>query len=150
MRQWSADDISFMALALSLARGQLGKTATNPAVGCVIVKNGHILGQGATAQGGRPHGEAMALLNAQGPVDGATVYVTLEPCNHISDRGPSCAASLVEAKIARLVCCLEDPDPRTAGKGFERLRHAGIIVDVGLLKDEGTRQIADFSTRLKT
>jgi diaminohydroxyphosphoribosylaminopyrimidine deaminase / 5-amino-6-(5-phosphoribosylamino)uracil reductase len=145
MTNWTRDDYAFMTLALQLAADQLGKTGSNPAVGCVIVKDGQILGQGATADGGRPHGEAMAILDAGGEIKGATAYVTLEPCAHQSQRGPSCASALIDAGIVRLVCCLEDPDPRTAGKGFERLKQACIIVEIGLFATEGRDQIASFT-----
>jgi diaminohydroxyphosphoribosylaminopyrimidine deaminase / 5-amino-6-(5-phosphoribosylamino)uracil reductase len=142
---WSPSDITFMKLALELAANQLGRTGSNPAVGCVIVKNDQIIGQGATADGGRPHGEAVALSDAKGSVAGATVFVTLEPCAHLSIRGPACADSLIEAGIERLVCCLKDPDPRTSGLGFDRLIKAGVKVEVGLLADRGAAQIASFS-----
>jgi diaminohydroxyphosphoribosylaminopyrimidine deaminase / 5-amino-6-(5-phosphoribosylamino)uracil reductase len=144
MTIWSPTDIAFMEMALELAARQLGKTGSNPAVGCVIVKDGQIIGQGATANCGRPHGEAMALATVVGSTSGATVFVTLEPCAHVSARGPDCAGSLIEAGIARLVCCLEDPDPRTSGRGFDRLVKAGVKVEVGLLADKGAAQIADF------
>jgi diaminohydroxyphosphoribosylaminopyrimidine deaminase / 5-amino-6-(5-phosphoribosylamino)uracil reductase len=129
---------------LRLARGQLGRTGNNPSVGCVIVQSGKIIGQGATALGGRPHAESVALSSIRSPVDGATVYVTLEPCAHTSERGPNCTDELIKAKIARLVCCLRDPDPRTAGKGFERLREAGIDVEIGLYAREGQLINKDF------
>lgn len=146
---WSDMDETYMRLALDLAQEQRGLTGTNPAVGCVIVQDGRIIGQGATADGGRPHGEAMALSSVLGDANGATVYVTLEPCAHFSRRGPTCADSLIGAGISRLVCCLTDPDPRTAGNGFERLRQAGIQVDVGLLAREGQVQIAEFVAFLR-
>lgn len=144
---WSIDDEAFMTMALEAAKGQLGKTGNNPAVGCVIVRKGEIVGIGATSDGGRPHGEANALKQAGIRARGADVYVTLEPCAHLSARGPQCSASLVQAKVARVICCMEDPDPRTAGKGFERLKAAGIICKVGLMHDAGEAQIADFSAQ---
>ena len=134
---WSQQDYVFMRQALRLAAAQIGRTGSNPAVGCVLVRDGTVLGQGATADGGRPHGEAMALSDAVGSVQGATVYVTLEPCAHVSLRGPPCCQALIDAGVTRVVCCLEDPDPRTAGKGFQRMRDCGIIVEIGLLADEG-------------
>ena len=143
--EWSSSDIAFMRRALALAEGQLGKTGNNPAVGCVIVKDDQIIGEGATYDGGRPHGEAMALASLRGhSPQGATVYVTLEPCAHVSQRGPDCTTTLINAGIARLICCLKDPDMRTAGKGFERLAMAGIQVEVGLLAHDGAAQIASF------
>ena len=146
---WSKLDETCIRLALDLAKKQLGRTGTNPSVGCVLVQDGKIIGQGATADGGRPHGEAMALSSVLGDTNGATVYVTLEPCAHLSRRGPACADSLIKAGISRLVCCLADPDPRTAGSGFERLRQAGIQVDVGLMAREGQVQIAEFVAFLR-
>lgn len=137
-----------MKIALNLSLGQTGKTGTNPAVGCVVVKDGVVLGKGATADGGRPHGEAVALKNVGGlSARGATVYVTLEPCAHISVRGPDCTGVLIGAGIARLVCCLEDPDPRTTGQGFARLIEAGVKVEVGLLGDVAVRQMGPFLER---
>lgn len=136
-----------MELALELAACQLGKTGKNPAVGCVIVRDGVIIGKGATADGGRPHGEAMALADCEVQPRGATVYVTLEPCAHVSVRGPSCTQSLLDAGVARVVCCVEDPDPRTRGRGFLRLRDSGVKVEVGLFHLEGMAQIADFASK---
>jgi diaminohydroxyphosphoribosylaminopyrimidine deaminase / 5-amino-6-(5-phosphoribosylamino)uracil reductase len=148
MPDWSQSDYEYMSLALELARVQLGKTGDNPAVGCVIVRDGKVLGKGATGDGGRPHGEAMALGDASTDVTGATVYVTLEPCAHVSQRGPTCAQTLVERGIVRLVAALEDPDPRTSGKGFERLVAAGISVEIGLLREQGDKQIEAFKHRI--
>ena len=145
--RWTPTDTAFMEQALALARTQLGKTGINPAVGCVIVEQGVIVGQGVTADGGRPHGEAMALAQARLSAKGATVYVTLEPCAHQSSRGSDCTGALIEADITRLFCCLADPDPRTTGLGFARLREAGILVYVGLLEVQGQIQIADFAAK---
>jgi diaminohydroxyphosphoribosylaminopyrimidine deaminase / 5-amino-6-(5-phosphoribosylamino)uracil reductase len=147
--RWSPQDEAFMRMALSLAKGQLGKTGTNPAVGCVIVRDGKVIAQGVTQDGGRPHGEQDALDHAAGPVAGATVYVTLEPCAHMSERGPTCSNILIESEVYRVVACLEDPDPRTAGQGFARLRAAGIIVEIGLLRDEALSQVKGFIDRLR-
>jgi diaminohydroxyphosphoribosylaminopyrimidine deaminase / 5-amino-6-(5-phosphoribosylamino)uracil reductase len=134
-----------MQMALFLAKQQTGRTAGNPAVGCVIVAKGHIVGEGATGDGGRPHAEAIALAQAASLALGATVYVTLEPCAHKSVRGPTCTETLVGAGIERLVCCVQDPDPRTAGRGFERLKQAGIKVEIGLLWELGYEQIRTFA-----
>lgn len=147
--QFSDADRGFMRQALFLASQQLGKTGSNPAVGCVIVQDGVVIGAGATACGGRPHGEAMALSTVVGSPKGATAYVTLEPCAHKSERGGTCADALIVAGIDRLVCCLQDPDPRTSGRGFERMVQAGIVVEVGLLQEEGRNQIAEFAARLE-
>ncbi len=117
----------FMAMALSLgARGQ-GNTWPNPAVGCVIVKDGHVVGRGWTQPGGRPHAEVMALVQAGDAAKGADVYVSLEPCAH-TGQTPPCANTLADAGVARVVCAHRDPDPRTAGKGADILRRAGVEV----------------------
>ena len=102
----------------------------NPAVGCIIVKEGVVVGRGWTRPGGRPHAEAAALEQAGEMARGATAYVTLEPCAHVSRRGPACSDILVDARVARVVVGTGDPDPRTAGKGLERLREAGVTVDL--------------------
>jgi diaminohydroxyphosphoribosylaminopyrimidine deaminase/5-amino-6-(5-phosphoribosylamino)uracil reductase len=136
-----------MAAALALAARGRGRTAPNPNVGCVIVKDGRVIGRGWTQPGGRPHAEAMALAEAGAAARGATVYVTLEPCAHASRRGPACSDLLVEAKPARVVAALTDPDKRTAGEGFARLRAAGIVVTEGVLAAEAQRSIAGFLTR---
>jgi diaminohydroxyphosphoribosylaminopyrimidine deaminase / 5-amino-6-(5-phosphoribosylamino)uracil reductase len=145
---WSQADQTYMQLALDAAAKQVGRTGDNPAVGCVIVRDGVVLAVGATSAGGRPHAEANALAAAAQDCVGSTVYVTLEPCAHESSRGPNCASSLVLAGVARVVACLQDPDPRTSGAGFERLRAAGISVEIGLLAEAGRAQIQGFLARL--
>jgi diaminohydroxyphosphoribosylaminopyrimidine deaminase / 5-amino-6-(5-phosphoribosylamino)uracil reductase len=145
---WTSQDYLMMEMALELARSQLGRTAENPSVGCVIARGEEILSTGVTGDGGRPHGEEAALLNAKESLEGATVYVTLEPCAHQSSRGPTCADGLSEAGIARLVACCEDPDPRTSGQGFARLKAAGIDVEVGLLAEQGLLNIESFMVAL--
>lgn len=141
------DDRRWMAAALALAERGRGRTAPNPNVGCVIVKNQMVVGRGWTQPGGRPHAEAMALAQAGAAARGATAYVTLEPCAHGSARGPDCSGALVEAGVARVAIALTDPDPRTNGKGIERLRAAGIDVTVGVLAAEARRSMAGFLTR---
>jgi diaminohydroxyphosphoribosylaminopyrimidine deaminase/5-amino-6-(5-phosphoribosylamino)uracil reductase len=136
-----------MAVALALAERGRGRTAPNPNVGCVIVRNGRIVGRGWTQPGGRPHAEAMALAQAGPAVEGATVYVTLEPCAHVSARGPDCAGLLIAAKVARVVAALGDPDLRTNGEGFARLEAAGIATESGVLADAARRSMAGFLTR---
>ena len=136
-----------MASALALAARCRGRTAPNPGVGCVIVANGHGVGRGWTQPGGRPHAEAMALAQAGEKSRGATVYVTLEPCAHVSSRGPACSELLIAAGVARVVAALSDPDPRTNGAGLARLQAAGIAVDVGIGAEPATRSIAGFLTR---
>ncbi|WP_341209972.1 bifunctional diaminohydroxyphosphoribosylaminopyrimidine deaminase/5-amino-6-(5-phosphoribosylamino)uracil reductase RibD [uncultured Sphingomonas sp.] len=136
-----------MAAALALAGRTRGRTTPNPNVGCVIVRDGRVVGRGWTQPGGRPHAEAMALAEAGAAAHGATAYVTLEPCAHVSPRGPACADLLAAAGVARVVAALGDPDPRTDGGGFARLRAAGIAVDTGVLADAARRSMAGFLTR---
>ena len=139
-----------MDAALALARSMLGRTAPNPSVGCVIVRDGRIVGRGATQAGGRPHAEAMALAEARALAKGATAYVTLEPCAHRSPRGPACADGLIAAGVARVVASMVDPDPRTAGAGLARLADEGIAVETGLGADDARRILAGFVHRLAT
>jgi diaminohydroxyphosphoribosylaminopyrimidine deaminase/5-amino-6-(5-phosphoribosylamino)uracil reductase len=124
-------DDRFMGLALTLGRRGLGRVWPNPAVGCVIVKEGRVIGRGWTRDGGRPHAERVALDQAGDAARGATAYVTLEPCNH-TGQTPPCSGALVAAGVARVVVATEDPDPRTAGAGIATLRAAGIEVATGL------------------
>ena len=136
-----------MAAALAIGERTRGRTAPNPNVGCVIVHAGIVIGRGWTQPGGRPHAEAMAMATAGPAARGATVYVTLEPCAHVSPRGPACADLLIAAEVARVVIAIEDPDPRTAGAGIARLRAAGIVVETGVLAAEARRSMAGFLTR---
>jgi diaminohydroxyphosphoribosylaminopyrimidine deaminase/5-amino-6-(5-phosphoribosylamino)uracil reductase len=147
VRPLNADDPRFMAAALALATRGRGRTAPNPNVGCVIVKDGRVIGRGWTQPGGRPHAEAMALAEAGEGARGATVYVTLEPCAHASARGPACSDLLVAAKPRRVAAALTDPDKRTAGEGFARLRAAGIEVVEGVLAADAQRSMTGFLTR---
>ncbi|WP_394344589.1 bifunctional diaminohydroxyphosphoribosylaminopyrimidine deaminase/5-amino-6-(5-phosphoribosylamino)uracil reductase RibD [Aliirhizobium smilacinae] len=142
----AAEDQRFMAAALRLSRWHAGLTATNPSVGCIVVSDGAIVGQAVTAVGGRPHAETQALAVAGERARGATAYVTLEPCSHYG-RTPPCANALVAAGVARVVVCLNDPDPRVSGRGFGILREAGIIVETGLLEDEGRRVLSAYLSR---
>lgn len=140
-------DLRWMGAALALAERGIGPSAPNPAVGCVIVRDGVVVGRGWTQPGGRPHAEAMALAQAGEKSRGATAYVTLEPCAHMSPRGPACADLLADAGLARVVAALTDPDPRTAGKGFARLEAAGIAVTQGAASGRAQHQLAGFSSR---
>jgi diaminohydroxyphosphoribosylaminopyrimidine deaminase/5-amino-6-(5-phosphoribosylamino)uracil reductase len=140
-------DRRFMALALSLGRRGLGRVWPNPAVGCVIVREGRVIGRGWTQDGGRPHAETVALEQAGEGARGATAYVTLEPCNH-TGQTPPCSAALVRAGLARVVVATEDPDTRTAGGGIETLRAAGIDVETGVMEAEARRDHAGFFTRV--
>ena len=125
------DDLRFMAAALSFGRRGLGRTSSNPSVGAVVVRGGVVVGRGVTAEGGRPHAEPQALLEAGDAARGATLYVTLEPCSHFGAT-PPCVEAIMEAGIARVVCAMEDPDARVQGRGVARLRRAGIDVVVGV------------------
>jgi len=136
-----------MGLALALGRRNLGRTWPNPAVGAVIVKDGIILARGWTQQGGRPHAEVEALRRAKKAAEGATMYVTLEPCSHLG-KTPPCADAIVRAGIARVVSALEDPNPEVSGQGHERLRTKGVAVDIGLGAKEARRTHAGHITRI--
>jgi diaminohydroxyphosphoribosylaminopyrimidine deaminase/5-amino-6-(5-phosphoribosylamino)uracil reductase len=137
-----------MAEAVALGEDARGQSAPNPNVGCVIVSAaGKVIGRGATALGGRPHAEQIALRQAGKRAKGSTVYVTLEPCAHDSARGPQCTDLLVAAKPARAVIAFKDPDPRTSGKGIRRLRAAGIDVALGVEREAAKRSLAGWLTR---
>jgi len=138
-----------MAKAVALGESVRGRSAPNPNVGCVIVSSGgKLVGKGATARGGRPHAEAVALQQAGKRANDSTVYVSLEPCAHASERGPTCTDLLLAAKPARVVIALKDPDPRTAGKGIRRLRRAGIDVALGVEREAARRSLSGWLTRL--
>jgi len=138
-----------MGAALALASRGVGLATPNPSVGCVMVKNGRVVGRGWTQPGGRPHAEAVALAQAGAAARGATAYVTLEPCAHQSPRGPACADSLIAAGVARVVIAAHDPDPRTDGDGAARLATAGIAVTQGVRAAEAEAGLAGFLTRLR-
>ena len=139
-----------MARALALAAPMAGRTGNNPAVGCVIVKDDAVIGEGVTGAGGRPHAEEQALAQAGKHAHGATAYVTLEPCNQRSQGGASCTDLLIAAGVARAVIATRDPHPLAAGKGIERLRAAGIAVEIGLGEAEARTQNAAFIARWET
>ena len=141
------DDARYMALALNLGRRGMGRVWPNPAVGCVIVKDGRVVGRGWTADGGRPHAEPQALVQAGHLAKDATAYVTLEPCAH-HGQTPPCAAGLIAAKVARVVIASRDPDPRVAGRGVEMLRAAGIDVTEGVLAAQADADHAGFFSRM--
>lgn len=143
----AAEDLGWMALALRLAWRAVGDTAENPPVGCVLVRDGRVVGRGRTAAGGRPHAEAVALLQAGAAARGATAYVTLEPCAH-HGRTPPCAEALAAAGVTRAVVALRDPDPRVDGGGFAILRRAGIAVQVGAGAAAAARVTAGFLSRI--
>ncbi|WP_409050361.1 bifunctional diaminohydroxyphosphoribosylaminopyrimidine deaminase/5-amino-6-(5-phosphoribosylamino)uracil reductase RibD [Sphingobium xenophagum] len=137
-------DRRIMAAAIALSRRGRGLSTPNPNVGCIIVRDGHIVGRGWTQKGGRPHAEAQALEQALDRAHGACCYVTLEPCFHLSPRGPRCADLLARAGVARVVIALRDPDPRTDGQGAAWLRERGIAVDMGLMAEDAARAMAGF------
>ena len=139
----SAADPRHMAHALGLGRRGQGRTWPNPSVGCVIVKDGHVVGRGTTAPGGRPHAEVVALARAGEAAAGATAFVTLEPCAH-HGRTPPCAEALIAARIARVVVACPDPDPRVAGRGVQMLRAAGIEVREGVMEAEARADLAGY------
>jgi pyrimidine deaminase RibD-like protein len=137
----------FMQRALDLATANVGKTGDNPSVGCVIVKDGVVVGEGCTADGGRPHAEELALAAAGERARGADVYVTLEPCAKRSAGGTSCADLLIGAGVARVVMATGDPHPFAAGVGVERLRAAGVAVESGVMEAEARATNAVFFAR---
>ena len=136
-----------MDYALRLGHRALGTTAENPNAGCVIIREGRVLGVGWTQPGGRPHAETQALAMAGEAARGTTAYVTLEPCAHHGRTGP-CAKALVRAGVARVVTALEDPDPRVSGGGHAILKAAGIAVETGLGAETARRDLAGFLTRI--
>ena len=136
-----------MVRALALTERGRDTATPNPSVGCVIVKDGRVIAEGWHERAGEPHAEARALAAAKESVEGATVYLTLEPCSH-HGRTPPCADALVAAKVARVVAALEDPNALVKGKGAARLRDAGIAVDIGLMADEALEAHRGFVWRM--
>src|SRR5260221_12035519 len=136
-----------MGAGIGLARRGLGDVWPNPGVGCVIVRNGRVVGRGWTQPGGRPHGETEALARAGPTARGATAYVSLEPCCHWG-KTPPCTDALIAAGLARVVIPIEDPDPRVSGEGIARLRAPGIAVETGLCADESADVNAGFLLRM--
>ena len=142
-------DKAWMQSALALATRGAGRTWPNPAVGCIIVKGGRVIGRGTTAPSGRPHAEVVALRMAGSNANGATAYVTLEPCAHHGET-PPCAEALAKAGVARVVAALQDPDPRVAGGGFAHLQAAGIKVTTGIEAEAASRHHKGFLTRVQS
>jgi diaminohydroxyphosphoribosylaminopyrimidine deaminase/5-amino-6-(5-phosphoribosylamino)uracil reductase len=138
-----------MEHALELARKATGLASPNPLVGCVIVRSGEIIAQGFHEYDGRKHAEILALAAAGDGAQGATLYVTLEPCNHTGRTGP-CSEAIVAAGIKRVVAAMQDPNPVVAGSGFEKLRAAGIEVECGLLEEQSRRLNESFACWIKT
>lgn len=145
-----AEDGRFMARAIGLARARMGQTWPNPAVGCVLVRDGEVVAEAATAPGGRPHAEEQAVPLAGDRAKGATAYVTLEPCGARSSGRKSCAHFLAEAGVARVVIAALDPSPFASGRGTERLRQAGLDVETGLMAEEALELCEGFLHRLET
>lgn len=141
-------DRRFMRLAISLGQRGLGRVWPNPAVGCVLVRDGVVVGRGWTQPGGRPHAERRALAQAGARARGATAYVSLEPCAHYGQT-PPCAEGLIEAGVVRVVSALTDPDPRVADKGHAMLRAAGIVVDEGVEAEAARLANAGFLSRIE-
>ena len=147
--RFSLKDAEFMQLALDLAKQGEFTAAPNPAVGCVLVKNGQIVGKGFHAKAGEPHAEVMALREAGENARGATAYVTLEPCAHYG-RTPPCAKGLVDAGVRNVIAAMYDPNPLVAGKGLGILADAGIESAVGLLKENAEELNKGFLKRMRT
>ncbi|MEM6812417.1 MAG: bifunctional diaminohydroxyphosphoribosylaminopyrimidine deaminase/5-amino-6-(5-phosphoribosylamino)uracil reductase RibD [Pseudomonadota bacterium] len=139
-------DVEYMRSALAIARTGLGRTAPNPSVGCVLVKDDKVIVRARTGDGGRPHAEKFALETVGEQAKGATAYVTLEPCAHEGET-PSCAQELIKAGISKVVIALADPDARTNGKGIEMLKQSGVEVVTGILEEEAFRLNEGFFLR---
>jgi diaminohydroxyphosphoribosylaminopyrimidine deaminase/5-amino-6-(5-phosphoribosylamino)uracil reductase len=140
-------DHHWMARALELAARGLYTTTPNPRVGCVIVRDGEVVGEGWHARAGEAHAEVVALAQAGGRARGADVYLSLEPCSHFG-RTPPCVDALIEAQVARVIVAMEDPNPQVDGRGLERLRERGIDVRCGLLRDEARELNIGFCARM--
>ncbi|HVJ48589.1 bifunctional diaminohydroxyphosphoribosylaminopyrimidine deaminase/5-amino-6-(5-phosphoribosylamino)uracil reductase RibD [Desulfitobacterium sp.] len=143
------NDEKYMRRALQLATQAVGRTSPNPLVGCLIVKNNMVMGEGFHHQAGTPHAEVHALEQAGENARGATAYVTLEPCSHFG-RTPPCADALIKAGIQRAVVAMQDPNPRVSGEGIKRLRGAGIQIEVGLCADEAGKLNLPFLKAVQT
>jgi diaminohydroxyphosphoribosylaminopyrimidine deaminase/5-amino-6-(5-phosphoribosylamino)uracil reductase len=144
-----AEDHEYMSRALQLAARGLESTDPNPRVGCVLVREGAVVGEGWHERAGEPHAEVIALRQAGDRARGATAYVTLEPCSH-HGRTPPCADALVAAGVARVVAAMIDPNPRVAGSGLERLRNAGVVAEYGLLQAQAEALNPGFAMRMRT
>jgi diaminohydroxyphosphoribosylaminopyrimidine deaminase / 5-amino-6-(5-phosphoribosylamino)uracil reductase len=141
---WSVQDRRYLRLAYRLARKGAGRTSPNPMVGAVLVRSGKIVGAGYHRVAGSDHAEIVALKQAGAKAQGATLYITLEPCSHYG-RTPPCADALIRAGIKNVVAAMSDPNPRVAGRGFKKLRRAGIVVRTGLMEAECRTMLEAFS-----
>src|SRR5258708_39237302 len=144
---FSAEDVEFMARAVRLAARGLYTTTPKPRVGCVLVRDGRVVGEGWHERAGEAHAEVVALKAAGAMAAGATAYVSLEPCSH-HGRTPPCADALIAAKVARVVAAMQDPNPQGSGSGLARLRAAGISADVGGLANEARELNIGFVSRM--
>ena len=140
---FSSQDHYFMQRAIEISQKAQGRTSPNPLVGCVIVKDGLIIGEGYHLKAGTPHAEVHALSAAGLAAEGADVYVTLEPCSH-HGRTPPCSEALIAAKVKRVVVAMQDPNPLVSGRGIDMLKEAGISVEVGLLVEQAKRTNKPF------
>lgn len=144
----AGDDLRFMRRALALADSRLGHTWPNPSVGVVVVRDGAVVGEGVTGDGGRPHGEEMALAGLSETANGATVYMVLEPCAKRSSTALSCTVRLLSAGVRRVIVAAEDPHPNASGAGIAHLREAGVAVELGLCGQEAQALNAGFFMRV--
>ena len=144
---FGAEDFEFMARALRLAERGLYTTTPNPRVGCVLVKDGRVVAEGWHERAGEAHAEVVALEAAAASAEGSTAYVSLEPCSH-HGRTPPCSDALIAAKVARVVAAMQDPNPQVAGKGLQKLRDAGIRVEVGLMEEQARELNIGFVSRM--
>ncbi len=145
---FSADDHKFMSRALHLAKKGLYTTAPNPNVGCVLVKAGEVVGEGWHEKAGEAHAEINALKQAGVKAEGATAYVTLEPCCH-EGKTPPCTDALIQAKVTRVVAAMVDPHSKVAGKGLDQLQQAGILVEQGLMEEQAKELNSGFIKRMQ-
>ncbi|MGC6406609.1 bifunctional diaminohydroxyphosphoribosylaminopyrimidine deaminase/5-amino-6-(5-phosphoribosylamino)uracil reductase RibD [Bisgaard Taxon 45] len=149
MMTFTAQDVVYMQMALELAEKGQFTTTPNPSVGCVLVKDGRIVGRGFHVKAGEPHAEVMALREAGEDARGATAYVTLEPCSHFG-RTPPCAKGLIEAGVVKVICAMRDPNPQVAGNGLKMLADMGIESAVGLLEEKAEWLNRGFLKRMRT
>lgn len=149
MTSWSTDDRCFMSRALQLAKLGQYSTHPNPCVGCVIVKGGRVIGEGFHERAGEGHAEVHALAQAGAGAEGATAYVTLEPCSH-QGRTPPCADALIKSGVSRVVAAMQDPNPKVSGQGLKRIAEAGIEVASGLLEEQALELNRGFVSRMAT
>lgn len=149
MAEFTQQDYAMMLRAIKLAQGGIYTTAPNPNVGCVITRDDEIVGEGFHFRAGEPHAEVHALRMAAGKAEGATAYVTLEPCSHYG-RTPPCAEGLIKAKVSKVICAMQDPNPQVSGRGIQMLRDAGIEVQVGLLEADARALNPAFIKKMET